>query len=130
MGRGQAHLGPDPEGGTGNTVTPPRVLRVRPAVVEEVEADQLDTLVLEIDERPVDPALVRPQEAPTPDRSGRPAPGIPRRPVPGPIDPRAAPGLGGAGAAPAARARLVDLAEEPAGPVLGHLTEAAPRGPD
>jgi hypothetical protein len=116
--------------GPGTPSRPPSVLGVRPAVVEEVEPDQLDALVLEIDERPVEPALVRPQETPAPAHPRRPAPGIPGRPVHGPVDPRATAGLGGTGTAPATRTLLVDLAEEPADRVLGDRTEAAPHGPD
>ena len=128
LGR-QPHLGPDADRGPRDPVAAAHVVGVGTAVVEEVEPDQLDALVLEIDERAVEAALVRPEE-PRPVAPSR-GPGC-RRPRSPSSSARRPTGRGAprdrAGAAAAAGALLPDLAEEPAGAVLGDRADAAPHG--
>ncbi len=115
--------------GPGGAAPASHVVRIRAAAVEEVEAEQLDALVLEIDERAVDAAPVRPEEAGSPARRGQAAPAVARRPVVRPVHPWAAPELHRPGAAAASGALLPDLAEESLGAVLRDRAEPGPHGP-
>jgi hypothetical protein len=69
--RGQPHRGPASERGSGHAVAPLDVVAVRPAVVVKIEPDQLDALVLEVDQRAVDPPTIGLQEVDAAGRAGQ-----------------------------------------------------------
>ena len=114
----QAHLAPGLERPAGAPVPRGHVLLERAAVVEQVELDQLGALVLEIDERTVDPAEI-------PEGPERLGPLVPGGVIVPPIDPRHVAPPGRVLAAAAAGSALLNLAQEPAVTCLGDGADSA-----
>ena len=99
MARRQPHLGPDPDGGPG-TPSPPRTYwGYVPLLSKRLNRISSTRWYSRSMSAPSSPRWSGRKKRPPQLAPGVPAPGIPGRPVRRPVDPRAAAGLGGAGAA-------------------------------